>query len=80
MNKLTELRAKRGLTVRQLAEESKVSPTTINRLEKGHVKSHPVTIGRLAGVLGVELSDLTEFIALDTEIKKLRATAATEAA
>lgn len=62
MNKLAELRAIQGLTVRELAEKSGVSPTTINRLEKGHIKSHAVTIGRLAKALSVELTILHEFI------------------
>lgn len=62
MNKLAELRATQGLTVRELSEKSGVSPTTINRLEKGHIKSHAVTIGRLAKALGVELATLREFI------------------
>ena len=70
MNKLAELRATAGLTVRQLAEESKVSPTTINRLERGKIKSHPVTIGRLARILGVSLADLAEFIATEDELPK----------
>ncbi len=66
MNKLTEHRVTQGLTVRQLAEVSKVSPTTINRLEMGKIKSHPVTIGRLAKALKIPLAELTEFIAVES--------------
>jgi transcriptional regulator with XRE-family HTH domain len=50
----------RELTVRDLAEKSKVSPTTINRLEKGHIKSSMVTLGRLANALGVDVTELYE--------------------
>lgn len=58
MNELAELRISQGLTVRQLAEKSGVSQTTITRLENGLIKSHPVTLGRLARALGVEFTRL----------------------
>lgn len=62
MNKLLQLRLKAKLTVRELSEKSDVSPTTITRLENNALKSHPLTIAKLADALGAELTDLTEFI------------------
>ena len=63
MNKLLELRLKAKLTVKELAEKAEISPTTITRLENNALKSHPITIAKLADALGVELHELKEFIA-----------------
>jgi transcriptional regulator with XRE-family HTH domain len=63
MNKLIYWRSKRKLTVRELAAKSKVSPTTINNLEQGYLKSHALTIAKLAEALEVDISELADFIA-----------------
>lgn len=63
MNKLAYWRSTRGLTVRELAEKSKVSPTTINNIEQGYLKSHSSTIGKLANALEIDLTELAELIA-----------------
>jgi transcriptional regulator with XRE-family HTH domain len=60
LNRLSYWRAKRELTVRELAEKTKISPTTINRLEKGHIKSTVVTLGKLANALGIDVTELAE--------------------
>ncbi len=62
MNKLLEMRLKRKLTVRELAGKTGISPTTISRLENEQIKSHPITIAKLADGLGVELEELEELI------------------
>jgi transcriptional regulator with XRE-family HTH domain len=60
LNRLSYWRAKRELTVRELAEKTKLSPTTINRLENGHIKSTVVTLGRLANALDIDVTELAE--------------------
>lgn len=60
MNRLSYWRAKRKLTIRELADKSDVSPTTINRLEKDHIKSSVLTLGKLADALGVDVTELAE--------------------
>lgn len=60
MNRLSYWRAKRELTVRDLAEKAKLSATTINRLENGHIKSTIVTLGRLANALEIDVTELAE--------------------
>lgn len=63
MNKVLELRLKARLTVKELAEKADISPTTITRLENNALRSHPITIAKLADALGVDLTELGEFIA-----------------
>lgn len=53
-------RATAAMTVRELSKASKVATSTINKIEKGHTKPNLVTIGKLAKVLGVKVSDLVE--------------------
>lgn len=67
MNKLVELRVSKGLTIRQLAQVSGVSPTTITRLEGNVLRSHPVTVGKLARALNVSLTELADFMTLPKE-------------
>jgi transcriptional regulator with XRE-family HTH domain len=60
MNKLAYWRAKRELSVRQLAVKSGVTPATISRLETGRIKSHLLTLGRLANALNIDLTELRD--------------------
>ncbi len=62
MNKLLQLRLKAKLTVKELAEKADVSPTTITRLENNALRSHPITIAKLADALGAEITELMGFI------------------
>jgi transcriptional regulator with XRE-family HTH domain len=61
MNKLRELRIKKGLTLEQLAGLAGLNKDTLSRLEKGR-KAMPVTVGKLSGALGVAVSELEELI------------------
>lgn len=58
MAKLKELRLKKHLTQKDLAEKAEVTQTTINRLELGHHKPSDLTLQRLADALGVEPGDI----------------------
>jgi transcriptional regulator with XRE-family HTH domain len=60
LNRLSYWRATRKMTVRDLADKSKVSPTTINRLERDHIKSSVLTLGKLAEALEVDVTELAE--------------------
>jgi transcriptional regulator with XRE-family HTH domain len=58
MERLKHIRAERGLTLRDLAQESGVSKDTISEIERGVRKPHPTTLGKLAKALDVEVADL----------------------
>lgn len=55
---LRSLREGYPLTVRELAEMSGVSLTTISGIENGHRSANPSTVRKLAGALGVEPHEL----------------------
>ncbi len=60
MDRLAELRERRALTLRELAEMSGVAADTINQIELGHRKARPSTLRKLAKALGVEIRELFE--------------------
>lgn len=57
---LKRLREDRALSIRELAEASGVSHTTIWGHERGKEGAHPRTIRKLAEALGVAPRDLTK--------------------
>ena len=59
---LRELRARFPLTIRGLAFEAGISPTTYMHIEAGRRIPHPSTMVRIASVLGVKLSEVEEFV------------------
>jgi transcriptional regulator with XRE-family HTH domain len=64
MDRLAELRERRALTLRELAEMSGVAADTINQIELGHRKARPSTLRKLAKALDVEVRALFEEPAL----------------
>lgn len=56
---LRRLREAKALSQKDLAEKSKVNPSTIYRAEHGDTKLRPSTIRKLAGALGVNPDRLT---------------------
>jgi transcriptional regulator with XRE-family HTH domain len=58
MDQLAELRERRALTLRELAEMSGVAADTINQIELGHRKPRPSTLRKLARALGVDVEEL----------------------
>jgi transcriptional regulator with XRE-family HTH domain len=59
--KLKEVRDRRLLSQRELAEKAGLSPTTILKLEDDRVKEpHPRTIRKLAEALEVDPAELVE--------------------
>ena len=58
--RLRELRAKRGLTQRTLADRSGVSREYIARIELGHHDPTVSTLEKLAKALGVKIGRLLE--------------------
>ncbi len=60
MDRLAELRERRALTLRELAEMSGVAADTINQIELGHRKARPSTLRKLARALGVEVREFFE--------------------
>jgi transcriptional regulator with XRE-family HTH domain len=60
VTRLKALRQHRVLSMRELAEESGLNYNTIWRLENGLTGAHPRTLRRLAGVLGVDPSELVK--------------------
>jgi transcriptional regulator with XRE-family HTH domain len=57
MDRLAELRERRALTLRELAEMSGVAADTINQIELGHRKPRPSTLRKLARALGVDVEE-----------------------
>ena len=57
MDRLAELRERRALTLRELAEMSGVAADTINQIELGHRKPRPSTLRKLARTLGVSVEE-----------------------
>ncbi len=56
--KLRELRANRGLSVRGLAKEAEVSTETVYSVEHGRRQPSMKTLGKIARALGVDPVDL----------------------
>jgi transcriptional regulator with XRE-family HTH domain len=73
INILAYWRAKRGLTMRELAEKSGLKPSTISRIESNEVKPYLSTLGKLAEALDI---DLLELVSLAKNPKNLPVTAA----
>jgi transcriptional regulator with XRE-family HTH domain len=69
MERLAELRERRALTLRELAEMSGVAADTINQIELGHRRPRPSTLRKLARALEV---DVEEFYAEPPRPKVLR--------
>jgi transcriptional regulator with XRE-family HTH domain len=57
MDRLAELRERRALTLRELAEMSGVAADTINQIELGHRKPRPSTLRKLARALEVDVEE-----------------------
>jgi transcriptional regulator with XRE-family HTH domain len=58
VERLTELRRERVLSLRELEERSGVSYNTIWRIEDGRQGAHPRTVRKLAEALGVDPKEL----------------------
>lgn len=66
--KLKDLRAKRGMSQEFLAEESRVSLRTIQRIENNESQPTGETIKRIAIALGVQLNELiSTYVARETD-------------
>jgi transcriptional regulator with XRE-family HTH domain len=59
--KVAIYRRRAGLTQVRLAKKVRVAPETINRLERGKTMPSIATIQKVAGALGLELSELLRF-------------------
>ena len=53
-------RARKRLTVRQLAEKAGVNPGTISELERGVREPYPATLGKIAAALEMPIEELTK--------------------
>jgi transcriptional regulator with XRE-family HTH domain len=62
--KLRVLRAERGLTLRQAAEQAGVRPGTLSELERGLHRPHDITLSRVAKGYGIDVEELLEEPAL----------------
>lgn len=65
VQKLSELRQRRVLTLRELEARSGVAYNTIWRLENGKTGAQPRTIRKLAAALGVEPEELVKVVRSD---------------
>jgi transcriptional regulator with XRE-family HTH domain len=60
MNKLQQVRERKGFTKKQLCEVSGVSVPMISLIEKGYKDYKRATIWKLANALGVDAKDIEE--------------------
>ncbi|HEX7549711.1 MAG TPA: helix-turn-helix transcriptional regulator [Candidatus Methylomirabilis sp.] len=58
--RLRQIREKKGLSLRELAEKAGVDWTSINRIELGKANPRFETLEKLAKALGVSTRDLIE--------------------
>jgi transcriptional regulator with XRE-family HTH domain len=58
VNRIAEIRAKQGLTLRELAQQSGVDANTINKIENGRRRPQRNTAHKIANALGVPVEDL----------------------
>lgn len=63
MKTLKEWRNERFLSVRELAALAEVTPATISYIENGKTIPRQKSMRKIAGALGVEPSDVAEFVA-----------------
>jgi transcriptional regulator with XRE-family HTH domain len=61
MASLREVRANRLLSIRELARQASVAPSTIYLIETGRSVPRPSIIRRLSVALGVEAPEIDEF-------------------
>ena len=61
MPTLRELRADRLLTIRALAQQAGMAPSSIYLIEKGRRAPHLTTVRRIARALGVDPETVAEF-------------------
>lgn len=59
--RLKELRTRKLMTVRELAEQAHISPSTISVIEKGHGRPALSTIRKLSGLFSVDPMEVEEF-------------------
>lgn len=62
LDKLRTLRARQGKGLRELARAAGIHYTTLVALENGHHKAHLATLGKLAAVLDVDVTELLEYL------------------
>jgi transcriptional regulator with XRE-family HTH domain len=70
MKPLQEWRDERGYSIRDLAELSGVSKSTIENIERGHryntpdkqLEIQPSTMRKIAGILKVEIMEVSQFV------------------
>jgi transcriptional regulator with XRE-family HTH domain len=60
MSKLADIRYKRGITQRQLADKAKINFVTIARIESGIFDPRLSTLRALAKALKVKIADLID--------------------
>ncbi|APT75293.1 hypothetical protein LN42_01975 [Marinitoga sp. 1137] len=59
MNRIKELRKKKGLSIKYVSEKTKLAYSTIVRIENGILKNPKYfTLKKIANVLGVNVDDL----------------------
>ena len=56
-DKISGERARRGISMRQLAEQAELDIKTISRIEQNQVRPRPQSVGKIAAVLGMDIID-----------------------
>ena len=62
---IRELRQRKLLSQRELAEQAGVSETTIVKLEMGATKPQPRTLRKIAQALGISAEEMADLVAAE---------------
>lgn len=64
---IRELRLRKLLSQRELAERAGVSETTIVKLELGATRPHPSTLRKIAAALGIEAEEMAQLVSVEVK-------------
>jgi len=64
---IRELRLRKLLSQRELAERAGVSETTIVKLELGATRPHPSTLRKIAAALGIEAEEMAQLASVEVK-------------
>lgn len=67
-HELRRLRKERGLSLRQLATRTGISPSRVSSLETGHLGPNPITVAFLLGAIGIQLTTLNQLVAVAARV------------
>lgn len=68
---IRDARKKKGLTQEELAEKADINPKFLGKVERAETNVSVVTLSKICDALGISLSGLLSFTAMDKKFQKL---------